>query len=130
MNMLNMRPLSMAFGALMLGACATTPQPTDGIARAKLGERVYVDGPEVTPLAVLEDSRCPKGVHCVWAGRLRLSVRVHLGSGDETHELTLGKPIHVADGNLELVEALPAPQADASTKLSGYRFGFRFMGGL
>lgn len=104
--------------------------PRDGIARARLVERVYVDGPVVTPLEVLEDSRCPSGVQCVWAGQLRLKVRVHLGARDELHELTLGKPVHVADGNLELVEALPQPVVSKPIKPASYRFGFRFMGGL
>jgi hypothetical protein len=107
------------------------PEPShDGIARARLDERVYVDGPAVTPLEVLEDSRCPTGVQCVWAGQLRLKVRVHLGARDELHELTLGKPMHVADGNLELIEALPKPVAGEPIKPASYRFGFRFMGGL
>lgn len=124
-------PIALA-ATLALGACATVPEPTDGIARAKLGERVYVDGPAVTPLEVLEDSRCPKdkGVHCVWAGRLRLKVRVHLGSRDELHELTLGKPVHVADGDLELVEATPDRFLGEGRKSAPWRFGFRFMGGI
>lgn len=100
------------------------------MARARLGERVYVDGPAVTPLEVLEDSRCPKGVQCFWEGQLRLNVRVHLGARDELHELTLGQPVQVADGSLELVEALPEPVAGEPTKPTDYRFGFRFMGGL
>ena len=113
-----------------LAACATVPEPTDGIARAKLGQRVYVDGPALTPLEVIEDSRCAQGVECVWPGQLRLKVRVHLGSRDELHELTLGKPVHVADGSLELVETMPPPVAGETLKPSAYRFGFRFMGGF
>ena len=117
--------------AALLGACTTVPEPSpDGIARARLGERVYVDGPAVTPLEVLEDSRCPKNVQCFWEGQLRLKVRVHLGARDELRELTLGQPVHVADGNIELVEALPEPVADEPVKPASYRFGFRFMGGL
>ena len=58
---------------LALAACATTPAaPQDRIARAGLNERVYVDGPYVTPLAVIEDSRCPTDAQCIWAGRTRL----------------------------------------------------------
>lgn len=117
--------------AALVGGCTTVPEAShDGIARARLGERIYVDGPAVTPLEVLEDSRCPKNVQCFWEGQLRLKVRVHLGARDEWHELTLGQPVHVADGNLELVEALPWPVADEPIKPASYRFGFRFMGGL
>lgn len=124
------RYFALPFAAIALSACATVPEATDGIARAALGERVYVDGPAVTPLEVLEDSRCPKDVHCVWAGQLRLKVRVHLGSRDEVHDLTLGKPTQVADGSLELVEATPDRATDSVTLPGRYRFGFRFMGGI
>lgn len=132
-------PLATLAATLTLAGCATardaaasTPVPdaTDGIARAAIGQRVYVDGPAVTPLEVLEDSRCPKGVMCVWAGQVRLKVQVHLGSRDEIHELTLGKPVHVADGNIELVEVTPDRIGKAVTTPQPYRFGFRFMGGL
>lgn len=121
---------ALPLATLALAACTTVPEPTDGIARANLGERVYVDGPAVTPLVVLEDSRCAAGTQCVWAGQVRLKVRVHLGSRDELHELTLGKPVHVADGNLQLVEVTPDRVAGKAVKSGSYRFGFRFMGGI
>jgi hypothetical protein len=43
-------------------------------ANARIGEAVYVDGPIIKPVAVIEDSRCPKGVDCVWAGRVRIKM--------------------------------------------------------
>lgn len=115
---------------------APTPPPieqADDLIRVSLGQSVKVGGPQVTPLAVLEDSRCPTNAQCVWAGRVRLRVRVDLGSGNQTRELTQGEPIAIADGTLELVEVQPDRQADGkvpSLKPSDYRFGFRFMGGL
>jgi len=116
---------------IALGACATTPAPdADGIVWAKLNQRAYVDGPYVTPLAVLEDSRCPSNVQCVWAGRLRVSVRIELGSGSETRELTKGEPAQVADGALELVEGTPYPKSDETIAPEDYRFGFKFAGGI
>lgn len=123
-------PTLIATAMLLAGCASTPPAPTDGLSRAGLGETVYVDGPRVTPLAVLEDSRCPKGVECIWAGRLRISVRIDLGAGSQTRELTLGQPQQVADGSLELVEAMPARVAGKPTEPKNYRFAFRFMGGL
>lgn len=117
--------------ALMLAGCVTTPAASnDGIARARLGQTVRVDGPRVTPLEVLSDSRCPMNARCVWAGEVKLRVRVHLGARSETLELTSGKPLHVADGSLELVEVQPDRVAGKPLKPKDYRFGFRFMGGL
>ena len=117
---------------LALAACATVPpEPADGIARAGLNERVYVDGPWVTPLAVLEDSRCPMNARCVWAGRTRLSVRIDLGSRSETREIASDAPIAVADGQLSLVEVQPDLMAgEAAGGDKPYRFGFTFAGGI
>jgi len=99
---------------------------------AALGQTVGVDGPRVTPLAVLEDSRCPMNARCVWGGQLRLRLRIDSGRGGEV-EITSGKPITVADGTLELVQVRPDKVAGAANngaiKPSDYRFGFRFMGG-
>ena len=102
-----------------------------GTARRR-GQTVAVGGPKVTPLAVLEDSRCPAGVQCVWAGRVRISARIDLGSGSETHELTQGMPVPVADGTLELVQVQPAKPGSSAGPLASadYRFALRFMGGL
>lgn len=123
-------PILLAFLPLV-AACADMPSPSkDGLAYTRLGQETYVDGPKVTPLAVLEDSRCPKGVQCVWAGRVRISTRIVLGSGSQTRELTLGQPQQVADGSLELVEVSPSPIKGRTIDPQDYRFRFRFMGGL
>ncbi len=119
-----------AFAAFSLCGCVSYNLNHDGIARAQIDETVYVDGPKVTPLAVLEDSRCPNGVQCVWAGPLRIQARIESGSGIQTEELQLGNSIRVADGNLELVEALPEAVADRTIYPEEYRFGFTFSGGL
>jgi len=124
---------TLALSPLALVACATIPDDappsTDGIARAELNQRAYVDGPYVTPLKVLEDSRCPMNARCVWAGRVRLSVKIDLGSGSEVREISTEQPIQVADGQLSLVEVQPDLMAGEQAKPGAYRFGFRFAGG-
>lgn len=102
--------------------------PADGIARARLNERAYVDGPYVTPLAVVEDSRCPIGTRCASPGRTRVMVRVDLGSRSEFLELCSDKPLQVADGQLSLVEVQPGRVAGEQP--GPYRFGFSFAGSL
>lgn len=109
------------------------PQPeVNTLTWAALNQTVTVDGPRVTPLEVLEDSRCPMNARCVWAGQLRLRVRIESGTGG-TVELTTGKPAHVADGTLELVGVQPDKMTGTgnhgAVALSEYRFGLRFMGG-
>ncbi|MBO9726619.1 MAG: hypothetical protein J7530_19780 [Novosphingobium sp.] len=109
-----------------------SPGPYSGppLAYTRIGETIYVDGPKVTPLALLEDSRCAAGTQCVWAGRLRVRVRVDLGSGPREIDLTMGQPVQVADGQLDLLDALPHPVGGKKPAPLAYQFGFRFMGGL
>jgi len=109
---------------------ASAPQPQDNIARAALGERVYVDGPHVTPLEVLEDSRCPINARCVWAGRVRVSVKIDLGSGSANYIIGNDEPIRIADGHLSLEEVQPSLKAGEKAAPGDYRFGFTFAGGL
>jgi hypothetical protein len=123
-------PLALAACAIIPASPADPGEPNPALAWAKLGQKVYADGPQVTPLEVLEDSRCPADVQCVWAGQVRIRATIHLGSGDTSAELTSGKPIPVADGTLELVEVKPATNSKAAIAPGDYRFGFRFMGGL
>jgi hypothetical protein len=124
------KPTLSLLAPLLLAGCITYHVRGDGIARAGLGQSVLVGGPRGTPLEVLEDSRCPMNARCVWAGQVRLKVRIHLGSGDEERELTSNKPVPVADGMLELVDVQPDRVAGETLDPKNYRFGFRFVGGL
>ena len=113
---------------LLLAGCITYNIENDGIARARIDESVRVDGPTVTPLKVVEDSRCPVGMQCAWAGTVRITVRV--GQQADPVILQLGQAAPVADGQLTLVEVYPAKRADTVTYPEEYRFGFRFAGGI
>ena len=76
--------------------------PEIGI-RIPIGESVVVQGVSLSFVEVLEDSRCPEDVTCVWAGRARIAVRVKAPGrepeskmlifgevqGDESDDLTL-----------------------------------------
>ncbi len=115
---------------LLLAGCVTTRANDDGSVDARLGQTVNVGGPRVTPLAVLEDSRCPMEARCVWAGRVRLSVRVTTGNGSAVREIASDKPLQVADGRLELSNVMPPRSTQHPVRPTDYRFSFRFSGGL
>ncbi|HYI48685.1 MAG TPA: hypothetical protein VEX35_09485 [Allosphingosinicella sp.] len=79
-----------------------------GLVEARVGETVRLGGLSVRPIAVLEDSRCPSGVQCIWAGRLRLRAAI---SGVGETELILGQPFALpGGGTLTLAAAAPAPR--------------------
>lgn len=124
------RALTATALALTLSGCITYKYKDDGITRLRIDQTATVDGPQVTPLKVLEDSRCPRDVQCVAAGKLRITVRIGLGQRTELRDLTLGEPKQVADGTLTLVEAWPDRKADDVIYPDEYRFGFKFAGGL
>jgi hypothetical protein len=107
---------------LTSGAQAQPLRSPRDLVYARLGESVRLGGVRVTPLRVLEDSRCPTDASCVWAGRVRIAVRI----GSSAHELTLGQPLPMLGGVLQLTNVLPARKRDRTIAPRAYRFGFRF----
>lgn len=57
--------------------------------KAKYGETIKQGDVSIKLLDVLEDSRCPSGVQCVWAGQVKLLVEVIDNDKKETKEITL-----------------------------------------
>ena len=109
---------------LALASCTTVAQT--GFANgptASLNEVANLDGLTVRPLAVIEDSRCPALVRCVWAGRVRIRAEV---SGDGIRELTLGEPVAASGGTLTLVDVRPGKRTPEAIAPRAYQFTFRF----
>jgi hypothetical protein len=117
---------------LLLAACAPMPAPGGALPEgpARIGQTVRVGGPTVKPLEVIEDSRCPADVVCVWTGQVRLRAEVGTGSGKREMVLTSGQPAPVADGQLILKLVTPATHSRKAIQPSDYRFTFEFAGGL
>lgn len=120
----------LALTTVLLAGCVTTRDNEDGSVTARLGQTVNVGGPRVTPLQVLEDSRCAMEARCVWAGRVRLSVRLTTGAGSSVREIASDKPLQVADGQLEIVSVMPPRSVRGPIKPGDYRFSFKFSGGF
>jgi hypothetical protein len=124
-----MRSLASSFAPLALAACATTAAApaSSGVATAIFGETVRVGSVRVTPLVLLEDSRCPARVQCVWAGQVRISAKVASRAGTQTRELALGKAVPIGAGMLVLDRVTPAPaRPGAPLAKSAYRLTFRY----
>jgi hypothetical protein len=119
----------LALAAFALAACTTVPSAHAG-PTAGLGQVAYTNGLRVRPLEVLEDSRCPALVRCVWEGRLVLRAEVIGGSWHQTRDLELGKPQQIADGTLTLIAAEPRKAAPGQIDPRAYRFTFDFQGGI
>ena len=56
--------------------------------KAPLGEAIKIDHVSIKLLEVLEDSRCPSDVTCIWAGQAKVNVEVMVDGKDSyTKEL-------------------------------------------
>lgn len=113
--------------ALALAACATVPAASAG-PTAGFGQVARTVGPRVRPISLIEDSRCPIDVRCVWAGRVRILAEITLRGGGETlrREMTLGEPIAIDNGRLTLAAVEPEKVAATSSNRPPYRLTFRF----
>jgi len=119
--------LPLAFLAL---ASCTTVQPARAGPTVGLSQLADTNGIRVRPIEVVEDSRCPALVRCVWAGRIVVRSEVIGGSWSRTLDLELGNPQHVADGALTLIAVVPGTMPGAKIDPRAYRFTFDFQGGL
>ena len=121
------------FAPVLLAGCTTAqePWPDDAPPFAAegtlvpLGQSVIVGRMLVTPLQVVEDSRCPANARCVWAGEFKLRARVETAGIRETTILELGRATSLGDHMVSLVEVEPQQTAGTGDiPLENYRFGF------
>lgn len=113
--------------ALALAACATVPPPASAVPTAGFGQVARSDQLSVRPLALLEDSRCPASVQCVWAGQVRISAEITDVMGTGPRAFTLGKPVVLDGGTVTLVAVDPPKLAPGTTDPRAYRFTFTFV---
>lgn len=108
-----------------------TPEPTPASTdTAALGERIYDNGVYITPLAVLEDSRCPMGVYCIQAGTVRLKAKLELDGHVETTEFVIGSPVAFGNRHIALMSVAPVKKAGVTIAPSDYRFTFSVAYGM
>ena len=80
---------------------SSTPKITIKIA---LGETITIESYQIKFVKVLEDSRCPKNVTCIWAGRAKILVEVWENNEDSVlKELILGQVNQGESKDLTLV---------------------------
>ena len=113
---------------IMLDA-AEGPFQVPGTVAARLGQEVRIGDVHVRPVAVLEDSRCPIDVDCVWAGRIRVRVAVR-GAGEPVMELD--RPVPVPGGERLILVAVAPPRWSRPPQgvdpNAPQRFAFRLTG--
>lgn len=123
--------------ALALAGCMAAPQGANGgqplpsprppdnpaLSYGGLGQDVRVGGLTVRPLAVIEDSRCPQDVDCVWSGQLVLRLTVSGMAGEQ--RISSIRPLDLPGGGRLALESVWPPRYHGRPMTGPYRFGFR-----
>lgn len=106
-------------------ACPGTT-PAAGTTRVSVGlaETKSALDVSLTPVEVLEDSRCAQDVQCVWAGRVRLRTHVSSGLGTSEYEFEIGSSLTTEAEEITLVGVLPSPRSDGPILPGDYLFTF------
>jgi hypothetical protein len=123
--------LAGAVGALAVAGCAPLGPPavaaetTNSNQTVGIGATAGVGGISITPLALLEDSRCPRDVTCIWAGRVVIRARIEAAGRSSITEMELGKAVTTSP-NSAIVLARVEPERSSSVAIEpdDYRFAF------
>lgn len=110
-------------------ACATVPLANTG-PTAGLGQIATGNGLRIRPIEVVEDSRCPTTVRCVWEGRLKVRARMYGPGWTQVRDFELGVSQAVDYHRVTLIAAEPQKQTGAEIDPRSYRFTFDFQGGI
>lgn len=116
-----------------LAACALPPESTpenecgeEQCVAIGESQQVFADF-AVTPLDLLEDSRCLVDAQCVWAGRVRLRAQLDLGHESIEAQIDSSEPMRINGGFLSMNLVLPEPRRRETPPDKGeYRFNFTF----
>lgn len=79
----------------------------------------------ITPLEIIEDSRCPRGVQCIQAGTVRVRASLVSGLGTANQIFALNVPVTTEAETVTLVAVSPEAEAGKAIASLDYRFVFR-----
>lgn len=103
---------------------ATAPQAKRETVTAKIGQTVSVLGVSITPLEIVDDSRCPEDVQCIWAGTTHVRAKLVSGMGESEVTFEIGQSITTEAEFVTLTSVNPAPKAGVTISPADYRLTF------
>src|SRR3989344_1477054 len=101
-----------------------TPTPSKTTIETRIDQGASALGVKVVPLEVLQDSRCPVDVECVWEGTVQVRALLSSGLGEAEQVFELNQPITTEAEVITLVEVFPAPESGRAILPNDYRFMF------
>lgn len=100
------------------------PDSVDETAPAMLGVASVYGKLTVTPIKVLQDSRCPIDVTCIQAGTVVLEAMVDNGLNSVLETFTLGTSLLTTEGHITLQRVEPSALSTEVLAGAEYRFYF------
>ncbi len=90
----------------------------------KIGEIESALGVTITPVEMLEDSRCPANANCIWAGTVKVRATLESGLGTANQVFELNQAITTEAEEVTLVDVTPVARSGTSIGDSEYTFFF------
>ena len=106
------------------GTTPTTKILPYGKVTLRMGERATFKDSSVTLLDVMDESRCPEGVTCIWAGTVKAKILSMTGVGKSTEIIELGKSLTTEAETITFLSATPHPTQGKSILSADYRLIF------
>lgn len=111
-------------------ACPDVATPEKESTVASLNQRILANEVHITPLEVVEDSRCPTDVQCIQAGTVRAKVRLEGPGGTQVVTMVLGSPVAFGNKHVTLMNVTPSKNTSKPIAPSDYRFTFSVAYGM
>jgi len=92
-------------------AACPSPDAKSATITTSLGQKMTALNVSITPKEIIQDSRCPEGVQCIWAGTVEAKTvhETQVGHGETIYKL--GEPVIVGEFTVTLTNVTPAPKA-------------------
>lgn len=101
------------------------PVEESGSRVVSIGDSVTIGRITIAPEEIVEDSRCPLGVMCIQAGRLRVLAQISAVSTSTEHIFLLGEPFIFGDTTITLTLSDPLKRRDVTLEPSDYQLTFK-----
>ena len=102
-----------------------TTLPTTGDVTLGIGQMGQVGDLSIVWNKPIEDSRCPAGVQCIWAGDVRVNVTMSLAGYSETTNLSTTNAGFLFDGHaVSITSVTPTPEQSSAISPQDYRITF------
>ena len=114
--------------ALALTACQSASSPAQQQAQrgatVTLGfeeSAMFDDRLELQFVGVLEDTRCPSDVDCVWAGEVKVRLAIRIDAGKATsQDVIAGQSVSADSYRITVIEVGPEPVSDRKIAPADY----------